>query len=63
MSFSIANLIVNLLLAIGLKYLWKMVSILQFVVFMRLWLVGMPHRTVTWLETLKTLALFEFLPT
>lgn len=36
-AFSIGNLIFNLFLAFGLKYLWNMVNLLQFVVFMRTW--------------------------
>ena len=47
----------------GLKYLWNMVNLLQFIIFMRTWLIGIPDFTDQWLLSLKTLALFEFLPT
>lgn len=53
----------NLFLAAGLKYMWNMVTLLQFVIFMRLWKVDMPVKTKTVLKSVKTLALFEFLPT
>jgi len=62
-AFAVGNLILNLFLAIGLKYLWNMVNLLQFIVFMRVWLVQIPIETDVFLESLKTLALFEFLPT
>ena len=57
------NLILNLFLAVGLKYLWNLVALLQFVIFMRLWLILLPVKTFVFLKSLKTLALFEFLPT
>lgn len=62
-AFSIGNLIFNLFLAFGLKYLWNMVSLLQFIVFMRTWQIMIPDTTDVFLKSLKTLALFEFLPT
>ena len=62
-AFSIGNLILNLFLAFGLKYLWNMVNLLQFAVFMRAWLIRIPMETDVLLKSLKMLALFEFLPT
>lgn len=62
-TFSIVNLIVNLVLAIGFKFIWNMVTMLQFVVFMRFWLVDIPIFTESFLKALKSLALFEFIPT
>ena len=63
MTFSVGNLAINLLLGAGLKLLWNMVTLLQFVVFMRKWLVLLPAPADIFLKKLKTLALFEFLPT
>ena len=62
-AFSIGNLILNLFLAVGLKYLWNMVNLLQFTVFMRQWQIIIPPEADLFIKSLKTLALFEFLPT
>ena len=62
-AFALGNLVLNVILAVGLKYLWNMVNLLQFIVFMRYWGCTMPTETEIFLEALKTLALFEFLPT
>ena len=64
-AISIGNLILNIFLGIGMKYLWKMVNMLQFVVFMREreWQVRVPDEANVWLKELKSLALFEFIPT
>lgn len=40
-----------------------MVTLLQFVVFMRAWQVLLPAKADTFLKSLKSLALLEFLPT
>ena len=40
-----------------------MVTLLQFVVFMRTWSVLLPVKADIFLKSLKSLALFEFLPT
>ena len=53
----------NLVLGFGLKYLWNMVNLLQFVVFMRIWFILIPVKTDVFLQALKSLALFEFLST
>lgn len=62
-AFAMGNLFVNIFLAVGLKYLWNLVALLQFVIFMRMWLIQMPIKTSLFLKSLKSLALFEFLPT
>ena len=62
-SLSIANLILNIFLAIGFKYLWNMVTLLQFVIFMKAWLILLPDQVDSMLTALKSLALFEFIPT
>ena len=40
-----------------------MVTLLQFVVFMRAWQIILPNKANAFLKALKALALFEFLPT
>lgn len=64
-ALSIGNLILNIFLGLGMKYLWKMVNLLQFAVFMREreWQIIIPDKAHVWLKELKSLALFEFLPT
>lgn len=61
-AFSIGNLILSLTLAFGLKYLWKMVSLLQFVVYMRIWLTNVPVKADIFIDSLRSMAFFEFLP-
>jgi len=62
-SLAFGNLILNLVLGFGLKYLWNMVNLLQFVVFMRVWFILIPTKSDVFLQALKSLALFEFLST
>ena len=62
-TISAGVLILNLFAAAGLKHLWNTVAILQFVVFMRLWQIGLPVSLENFLIALKSLALFEFIPT
>ena len=62
-TLSIGNLAMNLFLAAGFKFLWNMVTLLQFVIFMRFWLIPLPDQVDMLFKTLKSLALFEFLPT
>ena len=61
-GFSIGNLVLNLFLAVGFKFIWNMVTLLQFLVFMRTWLINLPKMADSFLEALKSLAFFEFLP-
>ena len=60
-TFSIGNLVLNSFLAFGLKYLWNMVTLLQFMIFMREWLVSLPDEANIFLKELRSLALLEFL--
>jgi len=62
-TLALGNLILNLVLGFGMKYLWNMVNLLQFVVYMRAWLILLPIKTDVFLGALKSLALFEFLST
>ena len=51
-----------MLLSKGLKYLWKLVNLLQFTVFMSEWQLSYPNNSIAFLKYLKNLALMEFLP-
>lgn len=61
--FSLGQLIINSFLAMGLKYLWSLVNLLQFVVFIQTWVISLPNEAKAFLQALKALALFEFIPT
>ena len=63
MAFSLGNIGVNIVLAVGLKYLWNLVALIQFAIFMREWQFTLPIKADTWLNALRTLALFEFIET
>ena len=45
----------------GLKYLWNIMNLLQFLIFMLMWQVDLPRFTYVCLSELKSLALLEFL--
>ena len=62
-AFTLGNLGLNIVLAIGLKYLWNMIALIQFAIFMRDWQFSIPIRANIWLDALRTLALFEFIET
>ena len=46
-----------------LKYLWGVMNLLQFVIFMQLWLISVPYKAKTFIQALKYFAFFEFIPT
>jgi len=57
------NLILNITLSYGLKYLWNMVNLLQFLVFIQQWKFSLPQNAHGFLKYLKSLALMEFIDT
>ena len=57
------NLIVNIVLSFGLKYLWNFVNLLQFLVFIPRWKINIPLNALVILQQLKSIALMEFIPT
>lgn len=57
------NLILNLVLSFGLKFLWNFVNLLQFLVFMQLWDIYLPSQAQAVIKFLKNIALLEFIPT
>lgn len=61
--FSIVQLSSNIVLAYGLKYLWNMVNILQFLVFFENWKINIHPTAMMIITQIRKLALFEFLDT
>ena len=57
------NLVLNIVLSYGLKYLWNMVNLLQFLVFIQQWKFSLPSNAGGFLKYLKSLALMEFVDT
>jgi hypothetical protein len=57
------NLILNIVLAFSLKFLWGFVNMLQFLVFMQLWQIELPENARIVIKFLKSIALLEFIPT
>lgn len=50
-------------MAQGLKFLWNVINLLQFLVFMQKWKIKIPYETMIWLKALRSITLFEFIPT
>lgn len=59
---TIGLVILNLFLAMALKYLWNAMNILQFLIFMREWNIYLPGKATTFIKELRKLALLEFIP-
>jgi len=62
-TVAILNLIINIVLSFGLKYLWNFVNLLQFLVFIPKWSINIPPNALAILIQLKAIALMEFIPT
>lgn len=62
-SLSIGLIVLQVFLAMGLKYLWNIMNLLQFLIYMQMWLISLPLTTQIVLSQLKSLALLEFIPT
>lgn len=50
-------------MAQGLKFLWNVINLLQFLVFMQKWSIKIPPQTMIWLQVLRSITLYEFVPT
>jgi hypothetical protein len=57
------NLVLNIVFAFSLKFLWGFVNMLQFLVFMQLWQIELPQNAKVVMKFLKSIALLEFIPT
>ena len=53
----------NLLMAYGLKYLWNMVNLFQFLVFIENWRINISPEAKIFLTQFRKLAFFEFVDT
>ena len=58
---TVSQLVLNLFVGAGLKYMWKVINVLQFIVFYQIWQINFPPKASIFVETLKNLAFFEFL--
>ena len=59
---TIGLIVLNLFLAMALKYLWNAMNILQFLIFMREWQIYLPPKAASFIKELRNLALLEFIP-
>ena len=67
MQSSIAGITVGVLvlqcfLYLGIKYLWNFMNLLQFLIFMQMWLITLPPKSSVFLREIQVLALLEFIP-
>ena len=60
-TISTSSVAVNVVLGLSLKYLWGMVNVLQFIIYMKKWKVNWPPNASLAVNTLKTIALGEFI--
>ena len=61
-SITTGNIVINILLGSSLKFLWGMINTLQFIVFFTEWNVIIPPNADMAIETLRVIALGEFIP-
>lgn len=59
--FSVANLLIGITAGSSLKHMWKVINVLQFVVYYPLWQVTIPLMAEIAIIEFKKLAYFEFL--
>lgn len=56
-------LALQFVLAFGLKYLWNIMNLLQFLIFMVLWPIRIPIVTKVVIREFRSIAFLEFIPT
>ena len=61
-GITITVLLAQVCLYFGLKYLWNIMNLIQFLIFMQMWLLSMPGVARIFMQELKALALLEFIP-
>ena len=61
-TLATGNIFLNIVLGSSLKLLWGMINTLQFVVFFTDWLVIIPPNAILAINTIRTIALGEFIP-
>ena len=62
-TFSWGLVALQVVLAFGLKHLWNIMNLLQFLCFMIMWQIRLPHTSRIIITELKSLAFMEFIPT
>ena len=58
---SIGQVVLNVAMGAGLRYLWQTVNVMQFFGYFTLWQISTTVQVHIFLESVKTLANFEFL--
>lgn len=59
---AVINFFVNIILSFGLRYVWNLVNLLQFLVYMQRWTILYPANSLAFLKYIKSIALMEFIP-
>ena len=58
-TISLLNLLIDLLAGYSLKYMWKIINVLQFIVFFNVWQAYIPPKARMLIEEYRKLAFFE----
>ena len=61
-GMTVGVLVLQCFLYMGIKYLWNFMNLLQFLIFMQMWLISLPSKARIFLRELQNLALLEFIP-
>ena len=61
-NFSLVVFIIQIFSSFGLKYLWNIMNLLQFLIYMQMWMIKLPPITQTFLQELKSIAFMDFIP-
>ena len=61
-NFSLVVFIIQIFSSFGLKYLWNIMNLLQFLIYMQMWMIKLPPITQTFLKELKSIAFMDFIP-
>ena len=61
-NFSLVVFILQIVSSFGLKYLWNIMNLLQFLIYMQMWMIKLPPLTQTFLQELKAIAFMDFIP-
>ena len=59
---SLVVFILQIVSSLGLKYLWNIMNLLQFLLYMQMWMIKLPPLTQTFLQELKAIAFMDFIP-
>ena len=59
-TFCLWTFAINLIAGISLKYMWKVINVLQFVVFYTIWQIYIPPKSFSLILEFRKLVFFEF---